>query len=122
VKILIVDDVADAAESLATLLRVMEGYDCRVALSGGQALSIISQNAPDLIILDLIMPGINGWQLLDAMLHSEYCKIPVIVVSGAARLPQPLTSQVQAILVKPARTETLLRAIADALYPATAEV
>src|SRR3569832_669796 len=61
-RILVVDDVEDAADSLRLLL-VSEGHDVRIALSGRDALCLIADFKPEIAILDLGMPEMDGYQL-----------------------------------------------------------
>jgi CheY-like chemotaxis protein len=59
--VLIVDDNRDAADSLAALFS-MEGYDVGVAYDGYAALAALDQRVPDLIVMDLGMPGLDGYE------------------------------------------------------------
>jgi signal transduction histidine kinase/CheY-like chemotaxis protein len=61
-KILVVDDNADAAQSLAVLLR-LRGHDVQVALGGAEALEIADANVPELVFLDIGMPDIDGYEV-----------------------------------------------------------
>lgn len=61
-RILVVDDCADAADGLALFLR-MEGVDARAVHSGPQALLLASSWLPDVAVLDLSMPGMDGFEL-----------------------------------------------------------
>jgi CheY-like chemotaxis protein len=61
-RVLVVDDNVDAAESLATLLE-LEGHDVRIALDGDSALQVATQFQPDVIFLDIGMPGKDGYQV-----------------------------------------------------------
>jgi PleD family two-component response regulator len=58
-RVLVVDDNQDAADSLATLLRLW-GYDCRVSYDGQDALQTAWEIRPDRLILDINMPGMDG--------------------------------------------------------------
>src|SRR5262249_35586383 len=60
--ILVVDDNVDAAESLALLLR-LEGHDARSAHSGPAALAAAQAEPPEMVILDLGMPGMDGFEV-----------------------------------------------------------
>ncbi len=64
--ILIVEDNADAAESLAVCLRGA-GYDVRVAPDGGTAVEAALHDAPDVIFLDIGLPGYDGWEVARAI-------------------------------------------------------
>jgi PAS domain S-box-containing protein len=61
-RILIVDDNRDSAESLATLLRLL-GNDVRTAYEGRQALAVAGAYRPDLVVLDIGLPGLNGYDV-----------------------------------------------------------
>jgi CheY-like chemotaxis protein len=58
----VVDDNIDAADSLATLLR-LQGHEVRVAHDGPAALSLLDGYRPDLVFLDLGMPGMDGYEV-----------------------------------------------------------
>jgi CheY-like chemotaxis protein len=60
--VLVVDDNADAAETLATLLAV-DGHDVRTAASGAAALVLTRAFTPDIAFLDIGMPGMSGYEL-----------------------------------------------------------
>lgn len=79
--VLIVDDVATLAEQYAYDLNRVGGYDTRVATGGEAALEIIESEAVDCIILDLEMPGVDGFEVLRALKKGDI-PIPVIVYTG----------------------------------------
>lgn len=60
-RVLVVDDNADAAESLAEILSIY-GHESRVADSGASALAIVREFKPALVLLDIGMPGMNGYE------------------------------------------------------------
>ncbi len=84
-KIIIVED----EEILRNLLHKKlgnEGYDVDVAENGEEGLSKIKENKPDLILLDIIMPKMGGFEMLEEMQkEEELSKIPVIVVSNSGQ-------------------------------------
>jgi len=59
----------------------IEGYSVREAESAEQALDAIEDHAPDLVLLDVVMPGVDGWQMLQK-LQERHGSIPVIMFSG----------------------------------------
>jgi DNA-binding NtrC family response regulator len=59
----------------------IEGYSVREAESAERALEAIEDHAPDLVLLDVVMPGVDGWQLLQR-LQERHGSIPVIMFSG----------------------------------------
>jgi CheY-like chemotaxis protein len=61
-RLLVIDDNQDAANSLAMLLR-MQGYEVRVALSGAEALAITRSYTPQVVFLDIGMPGMDGYEV-----------------------------------------------------------
>jgi diguanylate cyclase (GGDEF)-like protein/PAS domain S-box-containing protein len=80
--ILIVDDEAQNRRLLAVLLRP-EGYQTSGAASGEEALASIAHSAPDLILLDLMMPGIDGCQVASILkANPSTANIPIIVVTA----------------------------------------
>ena len=78
---LVVDDVANLAEQYAYDLNRVRGYDTLVATSGDKALDIVASEAVDCMILDLEMPGIDGFEVL-RRLKKRGIGIPVIVYTG----------------------------------------
>lgn len=63
----------------------MEGYDVVTACDGQDALDKIRQEAPDLILLDVMMPNLNGWQVAEALQADEATRqIPIIFLSARA--------------------------------------
>jgi CheY-like chemotaxis protein len=61
-RILVVDDFRDAAETLALILRTM-GHDARGASSGAEALQLVEEFHPDVALIDLSMPGMDGCEV-----------------------------------------------------------
>jgi two-component system nitrogen regulation response regulator NtrX len=79
--LLVVDDVVALAEQYAYDLRRLGGYDTAVAASGIDALERLSREPADCVILDLEMPGIDGFEVLRRLAH-EGNDTPVIVYTG----------------------------------------
>ena len=111
--ILIVDDKNQNRKLLETLLRP-EGYLTRSAASGEAALASIAQSPPDLILLDIMMPGMDGYQVAGALkANPATSNIPIIMVTAYgdrdARLAG-LNAGAEDFLSKPIdRTELWLR-------------
>ncbi|NNC52873.1 MAG: response regulator [Erythrobacter sp.] len=80
--ILIVDDDELRCELLAELLED-EGYDVRIANDGEAGLADISSKRADLVLLDIIMPRIDGVRFLQALTQKVDSPPPVIVISGS---------------------------------------
>jgi len=101
--VLIVDDDADVRQMLATALR-LASLNVDLAVDGAEALELLSENRYAVVLLDLMMPRMNGFDVLDAI-HSRADINPpvVLVVSGADRstLGRVDASRVHGIVRKP---------------------
>ena len=80
-KILVIDDEQGIRDLLDTLLR-RKGYDVVLAASGQKGLEIFSRERPDVIVLDLKMPGMDGLTVLQQV-RSHNPEQPVIILTGA---------------------------------------
>jgi len=81
-EVLVVDDAENCREPLVRLLRLM-GYEVSSAASGLEALACVRQHRPDAILLDLMMPEMDGVSFLRVLRGSEAWRdVPVIVVSA----------------------------------------
>jgi CheY-like chemotaxis protein len=113
--VLLVEDDLDIRDVLQDVLEG-EGYDVIPAANGKQALDYLTLNDPpgaDLVILDLMMPMVSGWEVLDRMARDRrLADIPVIVVSAVAREKPP---RAYTFLRKPFTLETLSRAVRHCL-------
>ncbi len=115
--ILIVDDDSDVREVVGASLEEA-GYAVTAARNGADALIKLSQMAlPQLILLDLAMPQLNGPDFLREMLHDPtYSRIPVIVISGTSLGREAAAAMgADGYLRKPVVAEQLLRALEEAL-------
>ena len=83
IHILLVDDTADGREPLAILLR-LRGYAVTCAESGAEGLEALDGVETDLLILDLMMPGMSGFEMLERLRrHERWKDLPVLVLSAA---------------------------------------
>ena len=81
-RILIVDDLPENLRLLSFLLSE-KGYSVSTATNGAMALSLIEQESPDLILLDIMIPQMNGYEVCRSLKSSEATKhIPIIFISG----------------------------------------
>lgn len=81
-KILIVDDEKDIVETLAFMLKA-KGFECICAYDGEEGLKSAKENMPDLIILDVMMPKINGYKICRLLKYdNKYKNIPIIMVTA----------------------------------------
>jgi DNA-binding response OmpR family regulator len=122
--ILVVDDEPDVTSFLAEALS-SHGYRAITASSGEEALGAIPREPPDLILLDLMMPGMSGWEVLRKLRDSAFAGIPVIVLSARetpADVAQGIQFGVRSYLGKTAGLERLLseiRSVVKPRFPAT---
>ncbi len=112
--VLVVDDDPLLREYMRVNLE-LAGYSVREAENGEHALTAIEDQAPDLVLLDVVMPGVDGWQLL-RQLEERHGSIPVIMFSGEADAREATDRGASAFVGKPFDPEELL-ARAKALVP-----
>jgi CheY-like chemotaxis protein len=107
--ILIVDDDSDIREAFSQILE-FEGYMVATASNGKEALEKLKQFKPSLILLDLMMPVMNGKQFRDKQKSDlEISQIPVVVLTADNQNQDRQTiSDVNGYLKKPVRLDTLL--------------
>jgi CheY-like chemotaxis protein len=85
--ILVVDDEPAILEMIAELLSY-EGFEVVTTSQGSVALTRAEADPPALILLDLMMPGMSGWQVIDALKASPQTRaIPIVVLSARRDLP-----------------------------------
>jgi two-component system sensor histidine kinase ChiS len=85
--VLVVDDDVDIRCTLAAILRE-EGFLVREARNGVEALEKIADEKPDLMLLDLMMPVMSGWQVLQTLRKTQrYRALPVVVLSAVPAVP-----------------------------------
>jgi two-component system, cell cycle response regulator DivK len=85
VKILIVDDSKLQRRALQMILE-KAGYDSLQAADGKEGLKMARENLPDLILLDMMLPGLDGCAVLDQLKnHPDTSRIPVIVLTGLSQ-------------------------------------
>jgi DNA-binding NtrC family response regulator len=113
--ILVIDDDADIRDSLAEIL-ADEGYAVRTFSSGAAALDHLRHHGTAcLIILDLMMPGMNGWTFREVQSHdARLASIPVITMSAVADLDPP--SPATPMLCKPVNLDLLLDSVAEQVH------
>ena len=109
--VLIVEDDADMLEVMELVLRDA-GYPTRSALNGRQALDAVAKGMPRLILLDMLMPVMNGWQFAREF-RARYGKEVPIVVATAAEHVRARSDGLDAsdVLPKPFEVAELLRVV-----------
>ena len=120
--IMVVDDEQQILRLLKRILE-SEGYDVALASNGSSALVLLEEDRPDLIILDIMMPGLNGLQVLD--LIRQHSNVPVIMLTGRCEvttLRDALALGADDYVRKPFGTLELLARIRAKLRRAGSEV
>ena len=117
-RILVVDDNADAAETLALLLREV-GYEVQTASDAAAALATLDRFVPDLAMLDIGLPGIDGYELARRLRADvRGATLRLVALTGYGREPdrlRALAAQFDEHLVKPVAPERLFEAVARLL-------
>jgi CheY-like chemotaxis protein len=112
--VLIVEDDRVLAEELSELLR-SEGYTVRAAGNGAEALRRLSQDRVGLLILDLMLPVVSGWELLDSIRSSQTLReLPVFIITAFANVHRAGGGPV---FLKPLNVRSLVRAVRTRLGP-----
>jgi CheY-like chemotaxis protein len=116
-RILVVDDEPMVRQSLGQFLGD-EGYTVEEAADGADALARVGEHRPDVILLDLMMPGMNGRQFLRALRSDpRYAELPVVVMTAVRGLTvQPAVLGASEVVEKPFDVDDLLNKVALAIY------
>ena len=116
--ILLVDDEPVARELTKRILEE-KGYDIAQAQDGQEALAELGKKVPDLILLDVQMPTMNGYTfMMEKAKTPAYVKIPVVVLTAHNEV-EPLFRRhgVRGYLMKPLKSEELLAKVQELLGP-----
>ena len=118
--VLVVDDDFAIRSALTSVLET-EGYDVSVAENGEVALKALrGPNVPDVMVLDLMMPVLSGWEVLEIIDNDASLQgIPILVLSAMCTplAPPGRKGGVKGCLSKPVRLEALLDAIKEIAPP-----
>ncbi|MET0403274.1 MAG: response regulator [Cystobacter sp.] len=108
-KLLIVDDEVAILEALTDILSV-EGYEVATAANGAEGLQQVGRNRPDLILLDLMMPVMDGQEMLRRLKDDPALRTIPVVVMSAGRVTKAELQGSQ-FLAKPFELDDLLETI-----------
>ncbi|HTU01179.1 MAG TPA: response regulator [Candidatus Sulfotelmatobacter sp.] len=116
-RILVVDDEETNRELLEAIL-VPDGYQVEMAADGEAALAQVARFPPDLVLLDLLMPGMHGLEVCQRLRQELAPELPIIVVTAVGQLPAKeaaLTSGADDFVTKPVRPEDIRARVAALL-------
>jgi CheY-like chemotaxis protein len=113
-KILLVDDNAVVRDMLVDLVGSL-GYVADAASGGAEALALFDRNRYDIVLTDLLMPGMSGWEVLAAV-RQRNPRMPVVIITGTPAVGDPRASQPGvAVLKKPVDVKALDETIREKL-------
>ncbi len=118
-RILVVDDHRDSADSLSTLLSVM-GHDVRTAYDGYEAIELAAQYRPEVVLLDIGLPGKNGYDVARELRNAHGSQLVLIAVSGYGQDEDRRRGREAGFdhhLVKPVRPTELEAMIGSVAFP-----
>ncbi|HEY9906275.1 MAG TPA: response regulator [Thermosynechococcaceae cyanobacterium] len=113
--ILVVDDLADNLFLLKTVLE-SEGYVVGLAENGSTALAKVAETPPDLVLLDVMMPDMTGYEVARRLRQSErFASVPIVLITAYDEIGADLGEEVGAdgFLRKPIDFDELLTSIKD---------
>jgi CheY-like chemotaxis protein len=117
--VLVVDDDPKAVEAIRAILGKMGEYNVQVARSGQECLHTVTQALPDLILLDTVMPEMDGIQVLKELQARTECRaVPVLMVSVDApldRIAACFELGASGFLIKPFDADNLYRQVQSAI-------
>jgi CheY-like chemotaxis protein len=115
-RVLVVDDLAASVETLMTLLE-MEGFEVRVAHDGQQALALAREFRPEVVLLDIGLPGMNGFEVAHGLRSLPECQAALLIALTGYGEAESRTRSAQAgfdfHMVKPADVNLLLTMLAN---------
>ncbi len=122
--VLIVEDEPDNREIIRTVVEDIMGHEAALATDGEDALAAIGRRVPDLILMDLMMPVLNGFEAIHALkAQAATADIPVIAISALSRArdhQQALDAGANDYISKPFDLDSLVEKIAGLLAAAGA--
>jgi DNA-binding response OmpR family regulator len=108
IKILVIDDDSAVVDLLALLLK-SQGFEVATTTNSVEGLSMIREHSPDIVVLDLMMPEMDGWQICKSV--REFSQVPIIILS-ALNDPSMIASVLDAgaddYLTKPTPSRVLI--------------
>lgn len=117
---MVIDDDEDAAELCMFMLQQLGEYEVVVETDSTRAQTVISSVQPDLVLMDVQMPALDGFQVYDLLQGSDDTKhIPVVFVTGTINHPQFAQRGINGRVQKPYTGPELLAAVSNVLEAQT---
>lgn len=112
-RVLLVDDEAPIVVVIATTLRA-HGYDVRTAASARDAMQAITERVPDVMLLDINLPDLTGWELLRRLSPLDRQRVPVVAFSASPLAASRVEEfRPAGVLTKPFPIDALLRLLQE---------
>lgn len=103
-RVVVIEDKEDAARLISRILHTRGQYQVEIATDGPRGIDLVRQLRPDVVITDLMMPGMDGFEVIDTLKQDpDLCQIPVIVLTAKELTPRErdrLSGQIDALLQK----------------------
>lgn len=118
-RVLCIEDEYEMSQ-LMDMILTRHGHDVKLAATGREGLALIEQVKPEIILLDLMMPDLDGWEVYQSLkAQPATARIPVIIVSARAHASEKTmalkVAKVDDYIVKPFNPTQLLETIARVL-------
>jgi CheY-like chemotaxis protein len=114
--ILIVDDDPEVRLLIAETLDAA-GFDFYTAISGDEALLTLEEIYPDLLLLDLTMPGVDGWRVIRKVRAKPQMRdLPIVIMSELVGIPNVMSYGVQGNICKPVDPMAMLETLDEVLH------
>lgn len=116
-RVLVIDDDPSVREVVSYLL-VSFGYDCQTAVNGASGLARFDEGGWDLVLTDIDMPDMNGWEVAEAI-RRRSPSIPIVLITGlmGPEVMRRARERGLPVVPKPFRMETLRAAVVAVLQP-----
>lgn len=118
-KILMIDDERDICLLVKQNLEISGDYKVIVATNGRDGIAAASREKPDIILLDIIMPGMSGFEVLEKLkTRTDTTSIPVVMLTAVGTeeaKEKAMSLYNEEYLVKPVRTDVLMAKIGEVL-------
>ena len=106
--VLLVDDDEDSRFLYGHVLTTSYGYRIAEASNGRQGVDMASELKPDVIVMDLTLPLVDGWQAMRELRRDHRtCAIPIVALTGHAQVQSNKATEFQAVLLKPCLPDAL---------------